>query len=265
MKENLNDVAKALIAKGDVVTAQLLLGQKVTSYRCDEELKNFFSRDPRVEELKRRIRILNGHRRVNVLIRGETGCGKEILAKALHGEELSRFFPVNCAGLSEHLLEAELFGYRQGSFTGAYRDRKGLLAIASDCGGTVFFDEVGEMPKALQPKLLRVLQTRSIRPVGEKDEVPVDCRFIFATHQPPSALRDDLYYRVAQITLDIPSVADRPTDALDWVTKIYSNNVPPGLSRALEEWITAGCLGNWRGLENLIREFQLFSSEVTTL
>ena len=159
---------------------------------------------------------------INVLIEGESGTGKELLARSLHFDDPSRksgrFVAVNCAALPEQLLEAELFGHRKGLFTGADRDRDGLIRRAD--GGTLFLDEVSELPLSLQPKLLRVLQERAVRPLGHSAELPVDIRVISAANRPlrscieAGQFRSDLLYRLAEFELCVPPLRERRDDIL---------------------------------------------------
>ena len=158
---------------------------------------------------------------VSTLLLGESGTGKELLARALH--ELSprsgkRFVAINCAAIPETLLESELFGYEKGAFTGAAKQTKGKIEYAD--GGTFFLDEVGDLPMALQAKLLRFLQERVIERVGGREEIPVDVRVVCATHRDlPTAIREgmfreDLYYRISEITIRIPPLRERENDAI---------------------------------------------------
>ncbi|MBZ2167877.1 MULTISPECIES: PEP-CTERM-box response regulator transcription factor [Marinobacter] len=158
---------------------------------------------------------------VTTLITGETGTGKELLARAIH--DLSHradkpFAAINCAAIPENLLESELFGFEKGSFTGATHTKKGKIESAN--GGTLFLDEIGDMPMALQAKLLRFLQERMVDRVGSVQPIPVDVRVVCATHRDVRALieagdfREDLYYRISEITLDVPPVRERDGDAL---------------------------------------------------
>ncbi len=158
---------------------------------------------------------------VTTLISGETGTGKELLARALH--DLSHradkpFAAINCAAIPETLLESELFGYEKGAFTGATQSKKGKIESAN--GGTLFLDEIGDMPMPLQAKLLRFLQERVIDRVGSINPIPVDVRVVCATHRDVRGLidagdfREDLYYRISEITLDVPSLRERDGDAL---------------------------------------------------
>ena len=157
---------------------------------------------------------------VNVLILGESGTGKEVVARSIHCDDPKRchrpFVPLNCAALPEQVLEADLFGYRRGSFTGATTDREGIFRQAD--GGTVFLDEVGELPLLLQPKLLRVLQERAVRPLGRSEETAIDVRVVAATNRDlaesdgDGSFRLDLYYRLADYVISVPPLRQRRQD-----------------------------------------------------
>lgn len=154
------------------------------------------------------------------LLLGDTGSGKEVLARALHRlspRADSRFVAINCAAIPENLLESELFGYEKGAYTGASKQSRGKIELAS--GGTLFLDEIGDMNGALQAKMLRFLQERVVERVGGREEIPVDVRVVCATHQDlakligQGAFREDLYYRISEITIQIPSLREREGDA----------------------------------------------------
>jgi two-component system NtrC family response regulator len=156
---------------------------------------------------------------VSVMLLGASGTGKELLARAVHekSERRGEFIAINCAAIPENLLEAELFGYERGAFTGAVKSNVGKIELAQ--GGTLFLDEVGDIPLPLQVKLLRFLQERVIERIGGRQPIAVDTRIVCATHQDLEAMiadgrfREDLYYRLAEIIVKIPSLAERPGDA----------------------------------------------------
>jgi len=157
----------------------------------------------------------------SVLVLGESGTGKELIARSVHslsGRSDARFVAINCAAIPENLLESELFGYEKGAFTGAGKQTPGKFELAN--GGTLFLDEVGDMPLPLQAKLLRFLQERTIERVGGRQEIPVDVRVICATHKDLPQLardndfREDLYYRISEISIRIPPLREREGDAL---------------------------------------------------
>jgi two-component system response regulator GlrR len=202
------------------------------------------------------------------MIAGESGTGKELLARAIHRASPRRkqsFVAINCGAMPENLLESELFGHERGSFTGATRDHSGLFRAAE--GGTVFLDEIGDMPLALQVKLLRVLQEREIRAVGSTRSVPVNVRVISATHRDLESVmaegrfREDLYYRLKVVKLCMPSLSQRPGDIPllvahflkqvaareDGKQKVYS-------PEAMELLVTAEWPGNVRQLYNMIEQ-----------
>jgi two-component system NtrC family response regulator len=159
--------------------------------------------------------------RASVLLHGESGTGKELLARALHnlGERArGPFCAINCAAIPENLLESELFGYERGAFTGAARQTAGRLELAA--GGTVFLDEIGEMALSLQAKLLRVLQERVVERIGGRVTIALDIRLVCATNKDLSALitaqgfREDLYYRIGEVTIRVPPLRERGGDAV---------------------------------------------------
>lgn len=164
---------------------------------------------------------------VTVMLAGETGTGKEVAARSIHAQSARRdkpFVVVDCGAIPPHLIESELFGHLRGSFTGATTNREGLFAAAS--GGTLFLDEIGELSPELQPKLLRALERREIKPVGASKYVPVDVRVIAATHRDlgaqvdASQFRSDLYYRLAVLEIRLPSLRERREDLLPLVERL---------------------------------------------
>jgi two-component system, NtrC family, response regulator GlrR len=204
----------------------------------------------------------------SVLIRGESGSGKELLAQAIHraSPRASKpFVAVNCSAIPEALLESELFGHVKGSFTGAVANHTGLF-VAAD-GGTLFLDEIGDMPPALQVKLLRVLQERSVRPVGATQAVPVDVRILSATHRDLDAamaqgqFREDLYYRLNVVTLHLPTLAERREDipllANHFIARLgqkYGKRITGFAPEAMKALTTASWPGNVRQLHNVVEQ-----------
>ncbi len=202
-----------------------------------------------------------------VFIAGESGTGKELAAKILHdtGRRRGRpFVAVNCAAIPEALLESELFGHARGAFTGAFRDKVGLVEEAS--GGTFFLDEIGDLPLALQSKLLRVLEERTVRRVGETRPRPVDVRFVSATNKDLEAevergrFRQDLYYRLKIIAIDLPPLRERPDDVhlllnhfLDEFSRALGRPRPFVSPVALEMLLRYPWPGNVRELQNEVQ------------
>mgnify|MGYP002629425767 CR=1 FL=1 len=202
----------------------------------------------------------------SVLIRGETGTGKEVVARAIHARSPRAgrpFVALSCAALPEALLESELFGHVRGAFTGANERRPGLFQQAT--GGTLFLDEIGEMPMALQVKLLRVLQERSVRPVGGDREIPIDVRILSATHRAleeaieEGRFREDLWFRLNVIQIDLPPLRDRGHDVLALAQRFVQEfaqrpgcvvrGISPEAARRLLAWSWPG---NVRELRNCI-------------
>jgi len=203
----------------------------------------------------------------SVLILGESGTGKELVARAVHAQSRrkgARFVAINCAAIPEQLLESELFGYERGAFTGAVKTTLGKIETAS--GGTLFLDEIGDMPLALQAKLLRFLQDRTIERVGGRQEIQVDVRIVCATNRDLQAFiveqkfRQDLYFRIGEVTVNVPPLRDRvggPTVLAHAMLRKYSN-VGGKARRGFTEEATAALEayawpGNVRELENKVK------------
>ena len=202
----------------------------------------------------------------NILIQGENGAGKELIANAIHvrsGRAKGPFIKINCAALPKELIESELFGYKKGAFTGATTDKVGLLELAA--GGSLLLDEIGEMPLLLQTKLLRVLQEREYRPIASDRLVKVDFRLICATNVDPDAaikdgrLREDLYFRINTVALRVPPLRERSEDLpllcahfLEKFNRRYQKNVNGISPAAYHLLIRFRWPGNVRELENAI-------------
>ncbi len=242
-----------------------------------EELEGIATRSPRMKQLFRVMRRA-ALRDATVLVRGESGVGKELVAHAIHAlspRARGPFRAINCAALPPALLESELFGHKRGAFTGAVRDHDGFFRAAHR--GTLLLDEIGEMPIELQAKLLRVLETRTITPVGSRDAIPIDVRIVAATHRSLRALvaegrfRADLMYRLRVVPLRIPPLRERPEDILFLAARLLEELQrgelarPDGLvssfdddaERALRAY---GWPGNVRELRNAI-EYALVVGE----
>ena len=214
----------------------------------------YITNDPATQELLRAARLC-AFRPEPVLITGESGTGKELLAQImLANRPRHQFFAANCAGLVDTLFESLLFGHTRGSFTGATDDKPGLLVSAQD--GVVFLDEIGELPMNQQAKILRTLQQRVVMPVGSAREVPIKCRFVFATNRTlekevlKGTFREDLYYRISALTLRTIPLRQRPDDCILIAHHICADRgyedplyIPdhiiksPGNVRALENWL----------------------------
>ncbi len=204
---------------------------------------------------------------VTTLLLGESGTGKELLARALHRlspRSEDNFVAINCAAIPENLLESELFGHEKGAFTGAHKQSIGKIELAN--GGTLFLDEIGDMPMALQAKMLRFLQERVIERVGGRQEISVDVRVVCATNQNPQDLikeglfRDDLYYRVSEITINIPPYREREEGRLILArtllhkySKIQKRAVNGFADDAVQAIEAYSWPGNVRELENKIK------------
>lgn len=209
----------------------------------------------------------------NVLIIGESGTGKELIANAIHFNSLrsaNEFVKVNCSALPKELIEAELFGYVKGAFTGAIQNRSGLVAQAK--GGSLMLDEVGEMPIELQPKLLRVLEERRFRPVGSTETFEADFRLICATNREPreaikeGLMREDLFYRISTITINVPPLRERAED-LQLLTDFFFQKFKDKYSRPLQGFTQSAYHrifahrwpGNVRELQNAIERAVLLA------
>ncbi|UCV26910.1 sigma 54-interacting transcriptional regulator [Ferribacterium limneticum] len=239
----------------------------VTAEADDAWMAGVIFRSSRMAELMAEARMIAASD-ASVLIRGESGSGKEVLARAIHRASpraKGPFIAINCGAIPEQLLESELFGHAKGAFTGAATNRVGLFQAAN--GGTLFLDEIGDMPLALQVKLLRVLQERVVRPVGTTKAEPVDVRLLSATHRDLDAamaqgqFREDLYYRLDVVSLTLPRLDERREDipllASHFVQILagkYGKQVNGFAPEALEALATAAWPGNVRQLFNVVEQ-----------
>lgn len=227
----------------------------------NEALNNIIGESVPITELKQQISQVAPSDHA-VLICGETGSGKELVAKALHQSSHrynAPFAALNCASISPQLFESELFGHERGAFTGAQGQHKGVFEQVQ--GGTLFLDEIGELPLDFQAKLLRVLESRSIRRVGGKEEIPINVRVIAATHRDlhesvaKKTFREDLYYRLHVIPLFVPPLRERIED-IPLLVKYFVEQLTPEAvlltSGAFNKLISTNWPGNVRELKNVI-------------
>jgi len=225
----------------------------------------------RVFEIIKRVARSDG----TVLITGKSGTGKELVARAIHYNSQrreKRFVPINCGAIVDTLFESELFGHKKGSFTGATMDKDGLLKVAD--GGTVFLDEISEIPFGLQVKLLRALEQREITPVGMTDPINIDVRIIAATNRDlrkeieTGKFRDDLYYRLNVVEIDLPSLKERQDDIpilaqhfLDIYKKQMGKPIQGFTNEAMRSLLQYSWKGEVRELENIVERSVIFCDE----
>ncbi|MDP2484210.1 sigma 54-interacting transcriptional regulator [Pseudoalteromonas marina] len=228
---------------------------------------NIVTRSGAMLHLLEQVKLL-GPTHVNVLISGASGTGKELLAQAIHQHsQVSNgpFVAINCGAVPGELLESELFGHKKGAFTGAVKDHQGLFQQAQ--GGTLFLDEIGDMPLNLQVKLLRVLQEKTIRPVGFQEEIPIDVRIVSATHKNlPEAIknqqfREDLYYRLNVVNLKLPPLCERRED-ISLLAQYFSASIAERMNQnekhfandAMHALVRYDWPGNIRQLQNVVEQ-----------
>ena len=256
-----------LAALRRLITATLKLG-KLTTPDTETSRRaslNLLGDSKPMQQLRQMIAKV-ARSQAPVHISGDSGTGKELVARLIHETGPRRdgpFVPVNCGAIPSELMESELFGHKKGSFTGAVADKEGLIRSAE--GGTLFLDEVADLPLHMQVKLLRVIQEKSVRTVGETREVPVDVRILSATHRKLDDLvkagkfREDLYYRINVIELNVPPLRDRLDDVpllvdmlLDRVSGQIGVPRPQISDDALDKLLSYAYPGNVRELENIL-------------
>jgi two-component system response regulator HydG len=244
------------------------------AHAADGDDFGLIGRHPKVRQIHEVIRTA-APSDASVLIEGESGTGKELVAAAFHraSERAERpFIRINCAAIPSELIESELFGYRRGAFTGADRDKRGLIEAAA--GGTLLLDEIAEMPAHLQTKLLRVLQERRLRRLGDEQELPVDFRLVSSTNRDTTlmikegALRKDLYFRISTIKVKVPPLRERSDDVMmlaehfllryaeKYRKRVRGISQPAFSLLARYDWP-----GNVRELESVVEHAVLFSQE----
>ena len=247
-----------------LIAATLRMGESLEETGRRSTLKLLGTSRP-MHELRQMIAKV-ARSQAPVHISGDSGTGKELAARLIHesGPRHDKpFVPVNCGAIPSELMESELFGHKKGSFTGAVTDKEGLIRSAE--GGTLFLDEVADLPLHMQVKLLRVIQEKSVRPVGETREVPVDVRILSATHRNLDELvkaakfREDLYYRINVIELRVPALRERLDDVpqlvdvmLDRVSKQIGVPRPQMSDEAMDKLLSYAYPGNVRELENIL-------------
>lgn len=253
--------------------------RRMLQMQATSPMSGVISRDPGMLKVCRNIEKV-APSSASVMLLGSSGTGKEVLARALH--QLSprhdkRFMAINCAAIPENLLESELFGYEKGAFTGAVKQNLGKIELANE--GTFFLDEVGDLPMALQAKLLRFLQERVVERIGGHKEIPVDVRIVCATHQNLKEMavagrfREDLFYRLSEIVINIPPLAERTGDAAllahHFKNKFNAKEGRPGLNfsqEALSVIENHPWPGNVREMENCIKRAVIMAdgSQITS-
>lgn len=253
--------------------ARLLSERGATTSKSTPKFAAFVGESPVMKKVYNLISRV-GPTDATVMVVGESGTGKELVAKAIHsvsGRGSGPFVAVNCGAIPAELIESELFGHKKGSFTGADSDSTGLFRHAN--GGTIFLDEIGELPLQMQAKLLRVIQEKSVRPVGDTRDIPIDVRIVAATNRnlkreiEGGRFREDLYYRLNVIAINLPPLRDRREDLPVLIDSILRKLVPNGRapiipSATLDLLLSHDYPGNVRELENILERAVVLGGEV---
>ena len=249
-----------------------LLKERIEIFEKDHSFDRMVGKNKEMQDLFQLAKKAAQYR-TTVLILGDSGTGKELVARGIHHSSqraAGPLVPVNCGGIPETLLESELFGYRKGAFTGADQNRHGLFREAE--GGTIFLDEIGEMPLTLQVKLLRVLQDNEVRPLGESKSVKIDVRVVAATAKNleeevrRGGFREDLYYRLNVLTIKLPPLNRRTEDIpilcehfISRLNKILGKEIKGVAPEAMSQLLSYPWPGNVRELENAIERAMVVS------
>jgi DNA-binding NtrC family response regulator len=266
--EQLKLLLQRMQEKVQLVTENLFLRERVNT---DMDLDGIIGSSAKIQDLMRMIARLKDTR-TPVLVAGESGTGKELIARAIHfrGQYAKRpFVAVDCGSLVPTLIESELFGYEKGAFTGAAKSKEGLFESAN--GGTIFLDEIGELPLEMQAKLLRVLQEKEVRPVGSNTKVKVDVRVIAATNRDletayrEGTFRKDLYFRLNVVTVHLPPLRERKADIpalVHWFLNKFAPEQPIQITQAaMQDMLQYDWPGNVRELENCVERAVALGSQ----
>ncbi len=251
-----------------------LLKERIEKIEGDYKFHNMFTRSKAMQSLFQMADKASQYK-TTVLILGDSGTGKELIARGIHyssDRAQKPLVPVNCGGIPENLLESELFGHKKGAFTGADRNKKGLFQEAD--GGTIFLDEIGELPLSLQVKLLRVLQENEIRPVGDSKSMTIDVRVVAATARnledevANGTFRQDLYYRLNVMTLKLPPLCERTEDIpllckrfIGQFNQLLDKKIEDLAPEAMSKLLEYSWPGNVRELENSIERAMVIADD----
>lgn len=266
--QEIDIIIKRIIKNLELQKKIYILEKEKQSY-----VENIIGEHPLMLDIFNKINILSKNDNVTVLIRGETGTGKELVALAIHNKSIrknSNILKINCGSIPHQLIESELFGFEKNAFTGANNRKKGLIEIAD--GGTVFLDEIGELPLELQPKLLRFLEERKFKRVGGLDDIEVDIRVIAATNKDlekairNKEFREDLYYRLNVVPIHIPPLRERGGDILILANNFlqeynrrFNKNVKGFTKKSEESLLSYNWSGNVRELKNVVERIVILS------
>lgn len=276
MKNDISDILKSFPDKSKITPKLLQLmeetGQKELADEIREKLlatptefylKKFITQHPTMLRLKEQVRKIS-NLDDSVLIIGDSGTGKELLANALHGDRKGNFVAINCAGMPENLIESELFGHIKGAFTGANIEKIGLLEEAKD--GTIFLDEIGDLTLPVQAKLLRAIQEKKVRKVGSNTETDINCRIVSATHHRLDEMieeskketiifREDLYWRISTFILKPLPLAARSADIPLLIDYIDVEHCIKDIDKFCNSIDVNKLTGNVRSLQRIVKRF----------